>query len=247
MKDFYQLKKNLKKDFSLLKQVKISVLGDSATQFLIQALRGSGYESGYDLLIQEADFNQIELQVFDPSSELYECKPDVVIVFQSAHKLLGKYNKIAQAAHAAFASVEMDKIRNIYNTIQSNLNAKVIFYNFTEIDDNVFGNYANKTASSFLFQLRKLNYELMQFAADNPSFYICDLSAIQNQVGKKIFFHSSVYINTEMVLSIEVLPLVASKTVDLLNAINGKFKKCVILDLDNTTWGGMMTDWKISR
>jgi hypothetical protein len=85
--------------------------------------------------------------------------------------------------------VEMDKIRNIYNTIQSNLNAKVIFYNFTEIDDNVFGNYANKTASSFLFQLRKLNYELMQFAADNPSFYICDLSAIQNQVGKKIFFH----------------------------------------------------------
>jgi hypothetical protein len=48
MKDFYQLKKNLKKDFSLLKQVKISVLGDSATQFLIQALRG-GHKSGHDL------------------------------------------------------------------------------------------------------------------------------------------------------------------------------------------------------
>lgn len=42
MKDFYQLKKNLKKDFSSCRKIKVSVLGDSATQFLIQALRGAG-------------------------------------------------------------------------------------------------------------------------------------------------------------------------------------------------------------
>ncbi len=47
MKDFSQLKKNLKKDFSQLKKIKIAVLGDSATQFLIQALRGVGFEYGW--------------------------------------------------------------------------------------------------------------------------------------------------------------------------------------------------------
>ena len=242
MKDFYQLKKNLKKDFSSCRKIKVSVLGDSATQFLIQALRGAGYDEGYDLQIQEADFNQIDLQVFDPSSELYEYKPEVVIIFQSTHKLLGKYNKLAPAHHVNFAANELNRIESLHQAIQSNLHAKVIFYNFTEIDDNVFGNYANKVSSSFLFQLRKLNVELMQFAVNNPSFYLCDLSAIQNQVGRKTFFHSSVYINTEMVLSLDVLPLVASKTIGLLNAVYGKFKKCVILDLDNTTWGGIIGD-----
>ena len=36
--------------------------------------------------------------------------------------------------------------------------------------------FANKIESSFLFQLRKLNYELMQFAAKQSNFYICDIS-----------------------------------------------------------------------
>lgn len=91
---FFTIKKNLKKDFSNLKMLKVAVLGDTATQFLIQTLRGLGYDNGFNLEIWEADFNQIERQVFDQSSELYEFKPEIVIVFQSSHKLLGKYNKM---------------------------------------------------------------------------------------------------------------------------------------------------------
>jgi FkbH-like protein len=242
MKDFLQLKKNLKKDFSNLKMLKIAVLGDTATQFLIQALRGLGYDNGFNLEIWEADFNQIERQVFDLSSELYEFKPEIVIVFQSSHKLLGKYNKIKPEQHSLFASNELEGIENIYSNLTGNLNAKVIYYNYTEIDDSVFGNYANKTESSFLFQLRKLNYELMVFASKNANLYLCDLSSIQNQIGKNNFFQTSIYINTEMVLSIDVLPKVASKTIDIINTLYGKFKKCVILDLDNTLWGGIIGD-----
>lgn len=242
MKDFLQLKKNLKKDFSNLKKIKVAVLGDSATQFLIQALRGTGFDNGLDLQIWEADFNQVERQVYDPGSELYEFDPKIVIVFQSTHKLLGKYNKLKTDRQTMFASNELESIANIYGALMNNLKAKIIFYNYPEIDDAVFGNYANKTESSFLFQLRKINYELMRFASTNANFYLCDISAIQNQVGKTVFFHPSVYINTEMVLSIEVLPKVAAKTIDIISAINGKFKKCVILDLDNTTWGGIIGD-----
>ena len=237
MQTFSTLKKNLKKDFSNFKIIKIALLGDTATQFLIQALRGTGYDKGFDLQIWEADFNQVERQVFDPSSELYEFNPDIVIVFQSTHKLLAKYNKLTPAQYSSLAESRMELINTITGTIHSQLKAKIIYYNYTEIDDSVFGNYANKIESSFLFQLRKLNYELMLFASKETNFYICDLSVIQNQAGKTNFFQPSVYINTEMVLSIDILPVVAAKTVDLVGAMYGTFKKCVILDLDNTTWG----------
>ncbi len=242
MKDFAQLKKNLKKDFSVLTKIRVALLGDTATQLLVQALRGMGFENDFDLQIWEADFNQIEGQVFDPSSELYQYKPDIIILFQSSHKLLGKYNKVAPAQHSLFAATELKLIDSVCSTLLERLNAKIIFYNYTEIDDGVFGSFANKTATSFLFQLRSLNYELMLLASQSADLYLCDLSSIQNQVGKAIFFQPSVYINTAMVLSIDVLPMIASRTVDIISALQGKIKKCVIIDLDNTTWGGIIGD-----
>ena len=242
MKNFQQIRKNLKKDFSNLKTLKVALLGDTSTQFLSQALKGLGFESNFNLNIWEADFNQIERQVYDLSSKLYEFKPEIVIVFQSSHKLLGKYNKIESNQQLLFASNELSAVENIYSNLTNNLDAKVIYYNYTEIDDSIFGNYANKMESSFLFQLRKLNYELMSLALKKINLYLCDISSIQNQVGKLNFFRPSLYINTEMVLSIDVLPRVATKTMDLINTLNGKFKKCVILDLDNTTWGGVIGD-----
>jgi FkbH-like protein len=242
MKVFSQLKKNLKKDFSTLKKIKVAVLGDSATQFLIQALRGTGYDEGFDLEIWEADFNQVERQAFDPSSELYEFKPDLVIIFHATHKLLGKYNKLKPEQYSNLATAQIELLENICTSINGTLNTKILYYNYPEIDDSVFGNYANKIESSFLFQLRKLNYELMLFAARNANFYVIDLSAIQNQMGKHALFQTTVYINTEMVLSIDSLPLIAARTVGLIAAMYGKFKKCVVLDLDNTTWGGIIGD-----
>ena len=241
MKTFSQLKKSLKNNFSGLQPVKLAVLGDTATQFLCQSLRGSGFDKGFDLQICEADFNQVKRQVFDPSSELYAFAPDVVIVFLSTHKLLSKYDTSGDEQNR-LAENELVDIRQLYETLHAGLKAKIIFYNYPEIDDSVFGNYANKTNSSFLFQLRKLNYELMVLASTESNLHICDLSAIQNRFGKSYFFQTSVYINTEMVLSIDCLPEVAHRTLDLIGAMYGKMKKCLILDLDNTLWGGIIGD-----
>jgi FkbH-like protein len=242
MNDFSHLRKNLKKDFSNFKILKVALLGDTSTQFLSQAIRGEGYDAELDLQIWEADFSQIEMQVFNTDSEMYAFDPDIIVLFLSSHKLLNKYNKLKIELQPRLADNEIENIETIISTISSNSPAKIIYYNYNEIDDAVFGSYANKAESSFLYQLRKLNYELMNIAVRNTNFYVCDISTIQNQVGKSNFFHTAVYISTEMVLSLNVLPLIAGKTVDVLKVLNGKAKKCVILDLDNTVWGGIIGD-----
>ncbi len=78
---FMELKKNLKKDFSGLKSVKIALLGDSATQHLTQSIRGYGYEVGFDLEVFEADYDQIDQQILYGASELYQSKPKYTILF----------------------------------------------------------------------------------------------------------------------------------------------------------------------
>lgn len=241
-KSFLQLKKNLKKDFSNFRKIKLAILGDSSTQFLNTVIKGLGYDYHLNLDVFEADYDQIPLQVFDTSSDLYNFNPDFIIIFKSSHKLLQKYNVNDLQSQSSFAINQIAEIENIYTTLSDNINSKIIFYNYTEINDAVFGNFSNKVESSFLFQQRKLNYLLMKFALTAPNLYLCDLSSLQNQIGKGNFFHTSSYINNSMVLSVDALPLVAKYTLDIIKALVGGFNKCIILDLDNTTWGGIIGD-----
>jgi FkbH-like protein len=239
---FSQLKKNLKASTANLKTIRVALLGDTATQFLGQALRGMGIEHGLDLQIWEADFDQVERQVLDAGSELYEFKPEIVIVFLSTHKLLGKHGKLDRESQTGFAASQMELIARIHEAVAGKLHARMVLYNFPEIDDSVFGSYANKIESSFPFQLRKLNYELMVLAVKIPSFYLCDISSIQNRVGRRVMFQASIYVNTEMVLTLDVLPEVAARTVELIAAMQGQARKCLVLDLDDTLWGGVIGD-----
>ncbi len=240
--DFAKLKKNIKKDFSGFSKIKIAILGDSATQFLNQALRGQGYNEKLDLEIWEADFNQIDRQVLDPSSDLYNFKPDVIVIFKSSHKLLAKYNKSNGENRSEFSNNELENISDLLSNINSRLNSKIILFNFNEIDDSVLGGFANQVESSFLYQLRKLNYELMLLSSQESNLFLCDLSSIQNLLGKSNFFQPSIYINTEMVISIDALPHIAKRTIQVISSLNGRQKKCLILDLDNTMWGGVIGD-----
>ncbi len=242
MIEFSQLKKNLKKDFSKFKQLKVALLGDSATQFLAQAIRGFGYEHDLDLVIWEADFNQINLQLLDPTSDYYKYQPDFTIIFQSSHKLLSQFYTCNKTDQKVFAKEKTAQIESYITHIHQKLKTKIIFYNFAEIDNTIYGNFANLNQDSFLFQLRLLNIKLMQLGAEKQSIHICDLSSIQNRIGRNTMFEPSIYISTEMVLSIPALPELASRTTDIIAATQGKIKKCLVLDLDNTLWGGTIGD-----
>jgi len=240
--DFIDLKRNLKKDFSNLKVVKVAIVGDSATQLFVQAIKGYGYEVGINFEIFEADYNQIERQIFDMSSDLYQSKPEFVIIFHSTQKLIKSFYKLSNQEKLKFSDNQIEKVANFYNIITSNQPCKIIYFNFPEINDNVFGNYSNKTDISFIYQLRKINYKLMNLSQELKNLFINDLCILHSQYGHNVLFDPKVYITTDIVSSIDFLPLLSKNTVDIIQAVLGKFKKCLILDLDNTLWGGIIGD-----
>ena len=202
------------------------------------ALKGVGVERGFNIELFEANYNQVERQFLDPTSELYSFDADYVVVSQSTHKLLSTFNKKDFEIQSQVADERLEFVKLICNSIKS----KLIYFNYPEIDDNVFGSYANKVESSFTYQVRKINYELMNLSKQNPNFFVCDISSLQNKFGRDMMFDSSLYITSEMVFSIDAIPYLASRTMDIIGADQGKFKKCLILDLDNTIWGGIIGD-----
>ena len=118
--NFNDLKKILKKDFSKFKKVKVAVLGDSATQLVVQSIRGYGYEVGYNFEMYEADYDQVDLQVYDKESEFYESKSEYVIIYNSAEKLMKKFYKLGSQDKMNFAENHIRSIANMYETITKN-------------------------------------------------------------------------------------------------------------------------------
>ena len=238
IKTLKELKKNLKQDYKTLPTIKVALLGDNATQLLATAIKGTGIDKGFNIDLFEADYNQIERQILDPTSDLHSFNADYTIISQSTNKLLSLYNKKNTETQAHIADERLDFIEQICNSIQS----KIIYFNYPEIEDNIFGSYSNKVNSSFTYQVRKINYELMNLSQKYLNFSICDIAALQSKMGRNTMFDPSIYVTTEMTLSIDALPFVASRTIDIICASEGKINKCLIVDLDNTMWGGIIGD-----
>ena len=239
---FVELKKNAKKDMSDLKECKVAILGNCSTQHLATALKGYGYKENYNLNIFDSDYNQIDSQIMDDASELYQHDPEFVLIYMSTEKLYEQFCDMNLESRAEFADIIIQKISNYWATLNNKIKTNIIQFNFIEIDDRIFGNYANKTPNSFIYQLRKLNFNLMELSSNTKNAFIVDLSTIQNFYGRENVYDDKLYYIAKMPLSTNILPEVAKQVVDVIKTLHGKLKKCVILDLDNTLWGGVIGD-----
>jgi len=242
MLKFAELKKNLKKDAGHLKTIKVAILGDSSTQLLATAIRGYGIEQEYNIEVFDSPYDQIKQQILNYSSDLYLFKPDFVIVCNSHVKLQNTFYKLSKVERIEFADSQIEEIERLLSALRENISCNVIYFNFPETGDPVFGSYGNKIPVSYIYQLRKLNYGLMRLGEKHNNVHIADLAAMYSRVGRSFAFTSSLYVTSDIVYNFDLLPHLAKSIVDIVKAVNGKIVKCVILDLDNTLWGGIIGD-----
>ena len=221
--------------------LKVALLGDTATQLLVTSIKGEAIDRNIALDIYEGEYNQVERQLLEPTSDLYQYDASIVVIFQSTHKLCEHHSLLPTEKQEMVAEERLSFLASVCEN-PAFTDKKIIYFNYPEIEDTVFGSYANKVEASFSFQVRKLNFELMLLSKQYPNLFVCDIAGLQNLFGRQFMFSPNVYMSTEMVLSVNALPYVASRVVDIIGAIRGQFKKCLILDLDNTVWGGVIGD-----
>ena len=243
LKSFNKLKKNLKQESVPNRMIRLSILGDSSTQFLNTAIKAHGYDEDVNYEIYEADYDQINQEVFNLNSSLYSHSSEFVIIIPSSEKLLSKFNKTPKEERGSFASQTVEHFKEIYNTILGQMSTKVILFNYPVINDSVFGHFSNKVENSFVFQLRKINYQLMELGMDLGNLFLFDADIIQSSIGYLSRIDPKFYYRAQMTISIDALPKIAKELSDIILAVKGiKLHKCLILDLDNTTWGGVIGD-----
>lgn len=239
---FMQLKKNLKKDATGFRKIRFAVLGNCATQLLSQALRGYAYELKIALDVFDADYDQLEPQTLDPESELFRFAPDYILIQLCTEKLYLEFCELPPKEQETFADRVIARIREYWRRIEAKTKAPILQFDFVETDDAVFGNFGLKTNRSFAWQIRKLNMLFSEAAAQDKQAFPIALNALSARVGYENFHDPQLFYIAKMPIQVDRLPQVVRRVFDTVEALSGHFRKCVILDLDNTLWGGVVGD-----
>lgn len=237
---YNNLIKNLKKDSTSFNKVSVAILADSASQHLAKALKAAAFDHSIHLSVWEADYGAIDSTIYNINSELYTQHFDYILIVQSPQKLYKEFSLSTRKAD--FAEEKIARIRQFILLLEQRTKSKVVLSNFIELNDNVFGNYANKTDKSFLYQVRKINFELMNIAIHQKSLFIADLQSLYAQIGQQNAVDPKLYIHADLTFDLDFLALFAKSIIGIIAAVQGHFKKCVIVDLDNTLWGGIIGD-----
>ncbi|MBR3929604.1 MAG: HAD family hydrolase [Clostridia bacterium] len=221
---------------------RFALLGDCATQHLCAAIRGYAYEEGENFQMFEADYDQIDAQLMDENSEFYAFDPETVLLFMCTEKLYKRFTACPVLERASFYEAEAKKIRSSFERINRRLKTNILFFLFLKMDDGVFGSYAYTEKTSFPYQLAKLNNCLIDMAGEIGNLRLIDLEPVRARMGDRAFKDEKMYAIAKMPISTSALVPVSNLVVEAVKARKGRIRKCAILDLDNTLWGGVIGD-----
>jgi FkbH-like protein len=222
-------------------KIRLAVLSDAATQRIVPLLRVLLHRHGIDAEIYEGPFDAIELEVYDAHSGLYRFQPDVIAILNAVQALRARFAGLNGNARS-FSEDTAARIARIWDAIQANSRAAIVQSNFVAPYERFFGNFDHKVAESFYSAVLGTNARIVQMARERRNVFLNDLEGVASWIGRRHWFDDRLWDMAKYFCALEALPAAAKNLVDVVACMRGRVVKCVVLDLDNTLWGGVIGD-----
>jgi FkbH-like protein len=120
--------------------------------------------------------------------------------------------------------------------------ATIIQSTFVLPSERAFGNYELKVADSVGSIVAEINYRLAVKAREAKNVLLNDVDFLAASVGRAQWLDGRMWNMAKTPCRLEHLPLLAQSMLDTVFAASGMITKCLVLDLDNTLWGGVIGD-----
>jgi FkbH-like protein len=226
---------------SIDRTTRIAVLGSMTTHPLVELL---------DLYLQtgriaaefyESDYGTINQEFLDPTSGLHQFRPDLVLIFTSWRdlKLRPQLNDSREDVRLKVDS-EIASWTSLWRIAREKLQCQVLQSNFATPAWRVMGNLEARHPAGFSRFISLVNHALADNAPPEVTIHDVDHLAAASgrwEWGDDRFFHQA-----KLPCSPEHLVDYAHSLASLILAQLGAGRKCLVLDLDNTLWGGVIGD-----
>ena len=235
--ELFRSAKKLKKDPSLSKagsggkKLKIAVLSSYSIQHFSLVLNLFLDNAGITADILEGEYGGINMAVLDEASELYSFKPDIVL-------LLMRYSDVSYSEGCVEKT--MEQLKNLWTHLDAINGVTILQSNFALPLERPFGQLEAAYGSSYLSSMRRINLEITENHPSNV--HIVDMEYLSAFVGKERWFDEGSYFLTKQGFSMDYIGLAADEITRIIYALTVHTNKCLVLDLDNTLWGGVVGD-----
>ncbi len=226
-------------DFAPLSPFALGILSAWTVDFLLDCLPAAAVRSGVDLTVVTTPYGQVVQQALDPTSTINTAGLDAVLVLVDHRWLSMERPDLGDPAASIDAAVE--RLRTIVASLRENGGTPAILCTLATPSLPLFGSYDRLLAGTVRRQIADLNERIVGLARETGS-YLLDVEALAERVGTDAWFDPVQWGAYKLPFTAEVNPVFADSLGRLLGAIRGKSKKCLVLDLDNTIWGGVIGD-----
>jgi FkbH-like protein len=201
---------------------------------LAQGIQPTFYESGYNRYAEDVLF---------ANPDLWKFKPDIVFIHTTWRNLSESPELLEDTAFTEErVGRELTRFSALWERIHAELGAIIIQNNFDLPRLRPLGNLdAVQSFGRASFVLR-LNAEFATYARTHSRFLINDILYLSAEVGLNTWSDYSYWYNFHMALSPAATVALARNVAGIVKSIYGRSKKCLVLDLDNTLWGGVIGD-----
>jgi FkbH-like protein len=226
-----------------LREVRVAVIGSSTTQEFTDLLEILLAQEGFRPVLHQGDYNRFyEESVLDPES-LVSFKPEVVVILTSG-PAIRRWPSLdgGEEGFRGCLQETLERFRQVWDALERSTDAVILQNNFEPPPNRPLGGLEAVSPAGRLHFVRSLNVAFAQEAQGRPRLVIQDQAGIHEALGRDRFLDLRRWFPYKILTTPEASLELARSAAATFRALYGRAKKCLVLDLDNTLWGGVIGD-----
>jgi len=237
----YRIYSKLKPHIELPQKTKLALLGGFTTTQLAQAIELALFSMGGGVEIFEAEYGVYRQEILDPGSELHRFQPNIVFLATSWRDLIHR-PALGQgrAEVAAVVDAELADWSILWRTAHERLGCLVVQNSFDRPVWRQMDNHEMRHPGSLWRFVSRVNEAMADGAP--PYVVLHDVDSLAALAGRRTWGDERYFFHAKMPCAPEFIVDYGFSVASLLAAQLGLSKKCLVLDLDNTCWGGVIGD-----
>jgi len=226
------------------KKIRIALLGSFTLNGLAETIQVMCAEKNIQCTTYVGDYNQYNQDILNPDSKLYRFSPDISFLVIDSRTILGDlfHNpySISAEERRKFVDKKSEELQKIIMMYNKNTNSKLVISNFNMPSFSPHGIFETKTDYGITQMISELNHKLVRFVLGSDSNFVYDFNSFVLKHGERNVFDSKQFLFGDMKISFDHIPHLAYDMLSYIIGHLGITKKCIVVDLDNTLWGGIV-------
>lgn len=231
---------NVKKNFV---SVRVAILGGSTTSevkdclelFLLdEGMDPAFYESGYGRFYEESVFDNEKLRSFKPN----------IIYIHTSNRNIAEWPRLKDSIQDVEEKLQAiyERFEQVWECLKKEYKCTIIQNNMEMPFYRLMGNVEVNDFRGRVQFIERLNAKFNDYANQHPEFYINDIHYLSAYYGLEKWGEPYYWYMFKYSLNVEAIPVLSKNISHIIKSLYGKNKKAMVLDLDNTLWGGVIEE-----